>query len=67
MTIIEYQTATGDNPQHLDAAVNLLLKAGFQPLGTTIVIESFGGSQSHLIIQTMVKYQLSGEEISSSV
>ena len=67
MTIIEYQTAAGDNPQHLDAAVNQLIKAGFQPLGNSIVIESFGGSQSHLIIQAMVKYQPSVEEINRSV
>ena len=67
MTIIEYQTATGDNPQHLDAAVKPLIKAGVQPLGIPIVIEAFGGSQSHLIIQTMVKYQQSAEEVSESV
>jgi hypothetical protein len=67
MKIIDYQTAAGDNPQHLDAAVKLLIKADFQPLGVPIVIEAFGGAQSHLVIQTMVKYQQSEVELSESV
>ena len=64
MTIIEYRTATADNPENLDTAVNRLIEAGFQPLGIPLVIQIPG---AHLMMQTTVKYKQSPDEVSTSV
>jgi len=53
--ISEYKTVQADNLQNLDAAVNRLIKDGFQPYGNLIVLAIGGQVVSTLIAQPMVK------------
>ena len=57
MKIIEYTTVTADNFAHLDAAVNNLLKEGFQPYGNPYLTDNAveGCTDTFLVLQAMVK------------